>query len=208
RAYWMLPVLLLFYILAVHTVSRIGPRMARGAVLGALALAFAALSYGEIHQARTVRLDELRQWIRTNIPEDSSFYIVGFSVVRLPQNTDCMSTQRTAYERVMEEDRDAGLPFTERHLKYWEETSRLRLHDMLGRQSSGYYFFCYHDLPFDRFPEAALESFEYILVQEGFERAADPHLREILARGYAKVAEARSEGMQGRGLLHEIYKRR
>ncbi|MFH1144739.1 MAG: GtrA family protein, partial [Candidatus Eisenbacteria bacterium] len=112
RAYWMLPVLPLFYILAVHTVSRIGPRMVRGAVLGALAVVFAVLSYGEIHQARTVRLDELRQWIRTNIPEDSSFYIVGFSVVRLPQNTDCMRTQRTAYERVMEEDREAGLPFT------------------------------------------------------------------------------------------------
>ncbi|MFH1144430.1 MAG: glycosyltransferase family 87 protein [Candidatus Eisenbacteria bacterium] len=207
RAYWMLPVLPLIYIVAVHGLSRLRP-VVRGTALAAIALIFGAQSMAEVRLAHTADLDELRQWIVNNIPRESSFYILGDSVARLPQNTEAMHALRAVYEEVGERDREAGMSFTERHAKHWEESTHLRLFDMLDYRSPGYYYFFYDQLPFDRFPQAApLDSFEFIVVQERYARAADPQVRELLAGRYVKVAEARSEGMQGRGLLHEVYRR-
>jgi len=209
RAYWMLPVLPLLYIMAVHALGRVRPSGARAAVLAALGLIFVIQSYAEVRRARTVELDELRQWICRHVPQETPFYIIGHSVVRLPQSTRCMGILRGVYEGVMAQDCAAGMPFTQRHMKHWEEASRLRLFDMLDNHSPGYHFFCYTELPYDRFPEAAaLDSFEYLMLQEGYDMAQDPEVQELLARGYVKVGEARSEGMQGRGLLHEIYRKR
>ena len=120
-----------------------------------------------------------------------------------------MRTLREVYEGVAEGDREAGLPFVERHAKNWEEASQLRLFEMLDYRNQGYYYFFYDQLPFDRFPQVApLEAFEYLVVQEGFEPAQAPAVRDLLASRYVKVGEARSEGMQGRGMRNEIYRRK
>jgi hypothetical protein len=120
-----------------------------------------------------------------------------------------MRLYQAAYQREMAADVTSGRSFVERHLKNWEERSLLRLFDMLGFQNTGgFALFNYRDLPPAKFADLApVESMEFLIVQEGFPAGEVPGLARLLESRFQFVAERRSEGGNGGGLLHRIYRR-
>ena len=90
-----------------------------------------------------------------------------------------------------------------------EEQSILRLFDMLEfRNDTGYTFYGFRELPAREVRDLVpLQQMQFILVQERFSLDQIPGLRAMLARDFTLVAERRSEGGDGSGLMHQIYRR-
>jgi hypothetical protein len=209
RGYWMLPAAPLFYVLAAWSIGQLRrPRLRVVMATAALVIIIGqmlSLSW----RLRQTDLNELRSWVVANVAAHEPFYLLGDSVLRLPRNTGAMSIYRTAYERELANDITAGRPFVERHMKNWEEISTLRLFDMLDYQNDkGYTFFHYRDMPPQKFPDLVrLDRMAYLIVQEQFPVGEVPGLGRLLADDFRLVGERRSEGGDGGGLLHRVYRR-
>lgn len=211
RAYWMLPVLPLFYLAALRGIAQWRDQRV---IAGVLSVMLVILGWQSVQQAREltgVQNGALKNWVLDNIPQDEPFFIFGFSALDVPKNTQCFSRVRQGLERGFTADLEAGLPHVERHLKNWEEQSSLALMDMLGFQNQqGYEFYSYFGAPLDRFAGIIdINNMMYILVQEGFENPADFPLQEFLVENFdLVVAEIFGNGGGGRGLRYKIYRRR
>ena len=202
----MLPASPLFLILAAFAISRFRVQGLRVALAASLVTIY-AIQFGVMaRQVRSTNLDELRTWVRENVQPHERFYVIGYSILRLPKNTRAMETYRAAYTREQEADRGA-LPFVERHIKNWEERAMLRLFDMLDfKNERGFEFYSYFELPPEKFPDlVALDRMDYLIVHD--EMSSSPALRRFLD-GYDRVATRRSEGGDGRGIVNHVYKRR
>jgi hypothetical protein len=209
RAYWMLPALPVFYVLAAWYIAEWRrPALRAGVMLAACAVMLAQTA-SLVWRMQHTDLGELRSWVVATVRPDQQFYILGDSVLRLPRSTEAMQVYRTAYEREFAADVASGRPFVERHLKNWEEQSTLRLFDMLGyRNDGGYSFFNYRDVPLDKFGDLIdLARMDYVMVQQQFPVETIPGLDRLLADRFSLVGERRSEGGDGSGLLHRIYAR-
>ncbi len=209
RGYWMLPALPLFYVLGASALARLSRTRLRLALALAITSVMVAQTAWLSWRTRHTDLNELRSWVLAHIAPDQPFYILGYSVLRLPKNTATMGMYKVAYEREAASDLHNGMPFVERHLKNWEESAALRLFDMLGYQNDGgYSFYGYYDFPPGKFGDLVpLDRMAFLIVQEEFPIDKVPGLRRLLADEYRLVAEPRSEGGDGRGLTHQLYRR-
>jgi hypothetical protein len=209
RAYWMLPALPVFYVLAAWCLSKVPSRRLQ---VGAAVVASAVLlgqSATAAHRIQQADLNELRAWVTSTVRPGERFYLFGDSILRVPLSTETMRVYRTAYERELAADIVKGTPFVARHLKNWEEEASLRLFDMLGfRNEGGYTFFSYRELPPQKFGDlVSLEQMDYVIVQQGFDPLEVAGLTQMLSQRFTVIGERRSEGGDGRGLVHRIYRR-
>jgi len=208
RAYWMLPALPGLYMLAGCALERM-PRVAvRVALAAGMVLALAGQTVGLSQRTAAADLDELRRWVVANVRPGQPIYLLGDSVLRLPLDAEAMRTYQTAYTREAAADLEQGMPFVERHLKNWEETATLRLFDMLGYNGTGYRLLRFRELPPDKFGDLVqLDRMDFLIIERSFPTAALPGLDRLLLDRFTLVAERRSEGGDGSGLLHRIYRR-
>jgi hypothetical protein len=209
RAYWMLPALPTFYVMAVYAATSV-PRMYWGPTAAGLLLATLAAQYGlQLHELRAARYNELRHWVVANAGA-RPFYILGYDALILPKNTVCLARMGRLLEQSIERDLVAGMPFTLRHVKNWEESSSLALLDMLGfANEPGYEFYDYYSAPprlLD--PIVSLADMRFVLVQHRFDLSHEPELRTALAVDYRPVAERYGAGGGPQGLKYVIYERR
>jgi hypothetical protein len=209
RPYWMLPALPVFYILAVYGATSL-LRKRWGVVAAGLMIAVLAAQFAiQLRELRVARYNELRDWVVANAA-GRPFYILGFDALILPKNTTCMTRTAQALERRIKHDLAAGLPFTLRHAKNWEESSSLALLDMLGfAYEPGYEFYDYYSTP----PEmlsgiVALDRMNLLVVQERFDLDQVPEIRDKLTTEYRPIAERYGAGGGERGLKYLIYERR
>lgn len=209
RGYWMLAASPLLYILAASALERLRQPRLRAVVMAAILAVMIGQTAALSWKTRRTDLNELRAWVTSHVQPGEQFYILGDAILRLPKDTGAMALYKTAYEREMAADRSQGMPFVARHLKNWEERAQLRLFDMLGfRNPGGYRFFGYRDFPTAKFGDlVSLEQMDYLIVQEQFAFDKVPGLEALIAERFHPVAERRSEGGDGRGLLHRIYRR-
>jgi hypothetical protein len=163
----------------------------------------------QVQELRRVPYTELEDWLTTNA-EGRSFYILGHDALMMPKNTHCIDQTRRAVEGIIRRDKAAGLSFTERHLKNWEERTVLRSFDMLGSQyEPGYEFYDYFTTP----PSALagiidLHRVDFMLLQHGFDLDLEPEIKRLLASEYKLVGEKIGAGGGARGgLKYEIYQR-
>lgn len=209
RGYWMLPATPLLYILAAGALQAIRNVHARR-LLAVAALLIAVVQTASVSwKTRHAGLDELRSWVTANVRSDERFYLVGEAILRLPKDTEAIQVYRAAYGREAAQDAADGKPFVERHLKNWEEAAAMRLFDMLDFQNErGFTFYSARDLPVSKFGDlVSLRSFDYLIVQQGFTGPELPGLERVLAEDFDFVAMRRSEGGDGSGLMHAIYRR-
>lgn len=209
RGYWMLPALPLFYVLAAWGLAQLRRPRLRVALAAAAAIVMLGQTVSLAWQINRTDLGELRAWVVANVAPGEQFYILGDPVLRLPVNTAAMRLYKTAYEREIASDIASGTPFVERHVKNWEELAILRLFDMLGyRNDAGYTFYNYRDLPPQKFGDLVkLDRMDYLIVQEAFPLDEVPGLTSLLTKDFRFVGERRSEGGDGRGLVHRVYRR-
>jgi hypothetical protein len=209
RAYWMLPALPLFYVLAVYAATEI-----RSKYLGALAAALLGIAVAtqyllQWQELKQAHYSELHDWAVANA-RGHAFYILGDDALILPKNTVCLGRMERLLRTVLERDRAAGLPFTARHVKNWEESSALVLLDMLAAHNEpGYEFYDYYSAPPELLAEQIpLEAMHFIVIQDRFDLGLVPGLPEKLAADYRPVAEKHGGGGGPQGLKYVIYERR
>jgi hypothetical protein len=215
RAYWMLPALPLFYVAAVGylaSVTRVRPSLQRaGAVVaGLIIIIMAGQSWREVRAFRASNPDGLRTWVKANVAKDAPFFIFGYDALILPRSTACMANIAAGIERGLASDRAAGLPFTARHVKNWEEEIELVRQDMLGGVcEEGYEFYSYYTTPFDKYAGIIdMGRMRYVMVQENFGNPSDYPLDSYLAENFVPVAETMGAGGRGYGLRYQIYERK
>jgi hypothetical protein len=209
RAYWMLPSLPVFYVLAVYAATRLSPKKI-GAVAVPVMLAVLALQvFGQIRDLRSAAYDSLSEWVAKNAASEA-FYIVGDDALFLPKNTRCLERTGQVLSRIIERDRADGVPFTLRHMKNWEERSTLNLYDMLGfRQDAGFEYYDYNTTPPETLGDVVdLGTVKYFIVQDGFDLARVPQLGTDPESHFDVVAQATGAGGGAQGLKYRIYARR
>lgn len=208
RAYWMLPVLPLFYMVAVYAVSRLQKTKIAALLAIVSLLIMGYQSYAQMQEFRTVHFNELRQWMRENAI-DKQVYIFGFEALVLPKNTVCIQNKVRVLRQALDDTSAEGLPFTLRHLKNWEERSRLVLFDMLGYEfEPGYEYYGFHSTPLELYAGVlSLEEMSYVLVQEHFSLSDKPEVEILLQQQFHLVAEVTGAGGGGAGLHYKVYER-
>jgi hypothetical protein len=209
RGYWMLPATPLFYVLAAIVLQHIPRLRVRLAIAAAICAVLMSQTAALAWQTRQTDLNELRAWVTANIRPGERFYMLGDPVLRLPKDSATMRVYKVAYEREFASDLGKDMPFVERHLKNWEERAALRLFDMMGyRSESGYAFFNYRDFPPEKFSDLVDPGdMDYLIVQQQFSVDDVAGLRNLLATRFELAVERRSEGGDGSGLMHRVYRR-
>lgn len=208
RAYWMLPVLPLFYVLAIH-----GATCLRQKYLGVASVVLLLALLGtqtalQLRDFRSARYDELRDWVAANAG-DKPFYILGYDALILPKNTACIGKTTRVLNALIQRDVTAGIPFTLRHVKSWEERAQLATFDMLdSRVDSGFEFYDVYSAPPDVLSQVVpLDQLRFLIVQEQFDLSRTPEIRSRLATEYRPVAEKYGAGGGALGLKYTIYER-
>jgi hypothetical protein len=163
------------------------------------------------HLLRAVAQNGLRAWITANVARDE--LRSSFSATMAwccPANTHCLGTIAAGIERGLAADRAAGAPFTERHVKNWEEEIELARQDLLGGAcDEGWEYYSYYTTPFDKYAGLVdMSTMHYVMVEERFDSPPDFPLKEYLAEGFDLVAETTGAGGEGYGLKYRIFERR
>lgn len=209
RAYWMLPALPVVYATAVYGITRLPSRLLRGAAAAAVLAVLALQSGAQVQALRSADYRGLRSWVVSNV-HDRPFYILGFDALTLPKNTRCLTHTAHIVQGILDADRAAGLSFTTRHAKDWEERTLLMLQDMLGGQfEPGFEFYDFFNTPpelFDR--EVGFDKLAYIFVEEGFDLSQAPAMRALLDSQFHAVAAVTGAGGGPAGLQYRVYARR
>jgi hypothetical protein len=209
RAYWMLPALPLFYVLAIYAATEIRQKYLGPLAVGLLVAALMTQYALQLNELRTARYSELSDWVVANA-RGRAFYILGDDALILPRNSVCLGRMGRLLQQSVQRDLDAGMPFTLRHVKNWEETSSLALLDMLSfTNEPGYEFYDYYSAPPDLLTQVApFDAMQFIVVQDRFDPGLVPGLREKLAADYRPVAEKHGAGGGPQGLKYVIFERR
>jgi hypothetical protein len=209
RAYWMLPAIPVFYIVAIdYARNRLPRAMAISLVAGMVAVLLVQ-SMHEVRQLRGGRFDELRDWMVSNAG-GQVVYVLGFDSLMLPKSTKCMELTSSMLTRSMRSERAAGVSFTERHVRHWEENSMLRLFDMLdGKFDQGFDIYDYYSTPPDVFSSTVgLQSVQIVLLQEGFQIANAQEFQAILGQQFEYIESRYGAGGTGPGLRFDVYRRK
>lgn len=215
RAYWMLPALPLFYVIAVGFLVSLGNwrpslhKVGAGALVVALAI-MSGQSSREMNRFRSFDYNGLRRWVTENVGPGEPFFVFGHEGLTLPRNTECLERIAAGLERGLGADRSAGQSFTERHLKNWEEETGLVLADLLNRSSrSGHEYYSYYSMPFDKYEGLIdMSHMRYVMVERGFVNPPDFPLETYLARDFEQVSEVGAAGGGGYGLTYRVFARK
>jgi hypothetical protein len=210
RSYWMLPALPALYLAAVWTLWTMPREWVRNAIAGVLVVVLLAQSYTQMRELRSTGYGELRAWINANVAPDEPIYLLGYSGIGLPYSSVAIGNRRQGIERKMRDRIASGEPFTQRHVRLWEERADLRLFDMLDfRSGTGHTWYGYHDVPLDEYQGiVAPEDFRYVVVQQHFPMEDEPDLMQMLQQSFTEVARMTGPGGHSNGLEYIVYARR
>lgn len=208
RAYWMLPVLPVIYILAVYGVSKLRDRLGSTVVMCVMIAVLAGQSINQVFELRRADYGNLQEWLVQNAT-GRPFYILGYDAVVLPKSESCMRETVKILSRMLDGDAEVGLRFTERHVKHWEERTTLRLIDMLDtRYKGGYEFYDFNSAPPSVFEDVVgFSRIEILLVQDGFDMGTAPQVRDLMETEYRFVGERVGAGGGASGLKYRVYEK-
>ncbi len=171
--------------------------------------------YQEHSLFSSTQYNELRSWVEAEVEPNESIYIYGYEALNLPKSTVALNKERNILNEGLSGALEQGESYTSRHIRLWEERSKLELMNMLNYEVDfGYSYF-----GFNAYPPALVEeeggvrNFEYILVQEHFNLEGSEELKkyeltEILAEDFEEVANLSGPGGGGYGLAYTAYRRR
>lgn len=209
RSYWMLPALPVLYLAGVWGIWSIRHAWARLAVSVALAGIMLVQSHGQMQDLRSTAYGELRAWIGANVGPGEPLYLLGYSGIGLPYSTAAIEDRRAGIERKLRASVDAGEPFTQRHVRLWEERAELMLLDMLDyRSGTGHTWYGYHDVPLEDYAGiVAWDDFRFVVVQEHFGFEEEAGLEASLRESFTEVARLTGPGGHANGLEYIVYER-
>ncbi|MFT5249443.1 MAG: hypothetical protein ACI93P_001169 [bacterium] len=209
RAYWMLPVLPLFYIIAVYALFNLKNKiLSRGIYLAVVFILFYQ-SYQQSKSFTEIPYNQLRHWVENNVSSHEKFYIFGYDALFLPQSDESIINIKNGYKKLISDSKNKGDSYTERHVRFWEERTKLELFDMYNqRPDISYTYYSYYKAPLDHFSNLiGFEEMDYILLLDDFV-VEGINLDLILKDKYQFVQKAVGPGGGGSGLSYSIYKKK
>lgn len=212
RAYWMLPALPLFYILAGYLIAQIESRKA-AIILGiGITSIFLLQCVNQLQDFSQARYAELQNWVKTNVKNDEVIYIIGYNTLFLPCNTTCLQNRKASISAKLEHAVASQEAFTIRHVRLWEERAQLQLIDMLNaRSDAGFNYYAINSTSVDELaPHVPFESIRYVLFMQGYNNPEHSELIDQVKREFDYVATANSPGGKAGtgGLPYDIYRRK
>ena len=208
RAYWMLPVLPLFYIVISQVCYEIkAAGLRRGLVVALIALQgfsfvnealrFDATNFGE---NQSVVRRECRR------AERHTFW---FRFSGLTKSREANSIIERSIEAVINEDLVHEMPYLVWRLKNWEEQQVLMQIRMLGRSAyDGYNIFPYHVIAPDRLDVLlGLHRVDIVVSYANFPLTTIQASIPNFSQTFEEVAETMGPGGGGDGLRYRIYRR-
>ncbi len=212
RGYWMLPALPLFYILSTYTLSQIKNRIVTLSVVIVIFTIFSFQIFQQHQHFNKASYNELQTWIKANVKDEDTLYILGFDTIFLPYTTTNLQNRKFALTNSLEKAVKEGEDFTSRHVRLWEERAALMLIDMLNGQSpQGYNYYSLNGTPLESLEGVlSYDDVDYMLVMKGVNNADTNGLLARTHVDFIKVTEANAPGGSSGtgGLTYEIYKRK
>ena len=212
RAYWMLPALPLFYAIAVYTLSRLPHRALQISLSALLLFVFGYQCLQQSHSFSAARYNEMQTWVGDHVKPNEPIYILGYDTLFLPCNTQCLQNRKRMLEANLNAALNADEPFTQRHVRLWEERARLRLIDMLNGQSKiGFDYYGFNMVtPEIFFAQVPFEKLEWVFIMQDFSR---PDIDEIIAQvknEFDFITRVHAPGGKAGtgGLPYDIYRRK
>lgn len=210
RGYWMLPALPLFYIVTAFAVFQSLKGYLRPMAFTLLLSVFCVQLWFEGKTFREAPFNELRQWVVNNVEPDDTLYILGYTALNLPLNTNAIQQHKQILEAAFSEALVNGEPFTNRHIRLWEERARYRLFEMLNfRSDEGYQYFGYNSfLPDVMDKVVSFENVTYVIVQQNGDLSQEEEIIQLLETHFEPVTSLTGPGGGGYGLSYGIYQRK
>ncbi|MCH2159018.1 MAG: hypothetical protein MK096_09620 [Oleiphilaceae bacterium] len=213
RAYWMLPALPLFYVLLAVSMQSLVQSQSKLSwvampLSGVLLVIFAFQSIGQYRELQQVRYSDLSDWIKSDVNPEQAFFVFGYESVNLPISSKNLLSRKEIIERKQKLSIANNETFTERHIRFWEERSRLTLYSMLEfKTDHGYDYYGFYSTPIaDLNGVFDIKGMSFVLVQEGFEHEFHKVFPEY-SQEFELVGTKVGPGGGGRGLSHKVYQR-
>jgi hypothetical protein len=207
RAYWMLPALPIFYILATYALFEMKNKWIAIATTTTMLCLMTFQSYEQSDEFKQTDYNELRAWVEQNVNPEEKLFIFGYDALFLPLSDEANEVLAEGYKKLMNEAKERGETFTERHVRFWEERSKLKLIDMYNLKEKGYTYYSYYKTPLEIFSNLiGFQSMDYIIVLEGFV-SEQINIDLLLKNKYSRVATAIGPGGGGSGLTYTIYQK-
>ncbi|MDO6444971.1 glycosyltransferase family 39 protein [Colwellia sp. 1_MG-2023] len=207
RAYWMLPALPLFYILATYVLCELKSKWLAIATTLLMLGVMSFQSFQQSYDFKKTPFDEFRTWVETNVKQDEKLFIFGYDALFLPLSLEAANVIASGYQSMMVEAKQAGESYTERHVRFWEERTKLKLIDMYNLKNKGFTYYSYHKAPLKSFAERIdFENMDYIAVLDGF-ISETINIDYLVKHKYSKVASVIGPGGGGSGLTYTIYQK-
>jgi hypothetical protein len=212
RAYWMLPALPLFYILAIYAVKQIQHKLVVIVSVMIICSLMAVQSFQQYQHFTQARYNELQTWIKANVKSEDTLYIVGYDTLFLPKNTSSLQNRKMVLTQGVEGAIQQGESFTSRHVRLWEERAELMLIDMLNATSvTGYNYYSLNSTPLEYLASAvSYEEIDFMFVMKGIKNIDTKGLLTKIQSDFVKITEANAPGGKSGtgGLTYEIYARK
>ena len=210
RAYWMLPALPVFYLFAVTYLDSLKKWNLKVIISAVVTIILTVQMVQQFEQFKEVEFNGLRSWIKQNISEYEVIYIFGYEAVNLPKSEIAINELKKILNQKIDDTRAEGQSFTERHIRNWEERSRLILIDMLEggvHEGHTYYSLMPDAEPFEYQDVIASNNVSYIFLQKQIKQAHPHPLADSLTKDFIKIDSVIGPGGGGKGLIYDIYKR-
>lgn len=212
RAYWMLPAIPFFYLLAVWGISLLRLTWLKTGVV-ALFLVIAAIQfYQQSTHFRGARYGEFQQWTKNNLQPTQNLYIVGFETLFLPYSSTCKQKRVALTQKMLSISDTTSEDFTNRHVRFWEERASLMLLEMYQpSKKSGFNYFALYTTPMKNL-EGILDynDITYFAIMDGVKKDDCDGLLEKIHSDCAFVTRVHSPGGKAGtgGLPFDIYIRK
>lgn len=207
RAYWMLPALPLFYIIATYALFELKNKWLVITTATTMFCLMVFQSYQQSNEFKQIPYNELRAWVEQNVSQEEKLFILGYDALFLPLSKEATEVFSSGYNKLMNEAKERGESFTERHVRFWEERTKLKLIDMYNLKDKGYTYYSYYKTPLKDFAELIdFDNMDYIVVLDIF--VSDTINIDLLVKSkYTKVTSVIGPGGGGSGLTYTIYQK-
>lgn len=207
RAYWMLPVLPLFYIIATYTLFELKNKALSITATAMMLCLMIFQSYQQSNEFKQVPYNELRNWVEKNVQIKEKLFIFGYDALFLPLSKDATEVFSLGYTQLMKEAKENGESYTERHVRFWEERTKLKLIDMYNLKDQGFAYYSYYKTPLEDFSDLiGFDSMDYIVVLDGFV-SNTINIDLLIKSKYTKVTTVVGPGGGGSGLTYTVYQK-
>lgn len=212
RAYWMLPALPLFYVAGTYMLSTVKQKAVQITAFSSLIVIFIVQSVIQSKDFDQANYGELKTWVQENVSATDVIYILGYDILFLPCNTTCLQNRKVSLERMLDAAIDKGEPFTNRHVRQWEERARLQFIDMLDVKSeTGFNYYSLNGSPLNTLHGLVdFNDIKYALVMQGYSTPESEILFTKIKAEFTYLASANAPGGKAGtgGLPYDIYVRK